>query len=132
MRLEKGDKEGSWFARFPRNDRLGCCYNPSVMLANLGNIDFRPCLNLWAVVEYVTKYATKAQKGSKRLAEVLRLAVDQVCKYESEGSGVDLLRKSLQKVYSRTLGDRDFSIFEVVHLGLRLLLHLHGWRSHRI
>ena len=42
----------------------------------MGNIDFRPCLNLWAVVEYVTKYATKAPKGSQRLGEVLRVAMD--------------------------------------------------------
>ena len=122
MHLVKGDKEGSWFARFPRNDRLCCCYNVGVLLANLGNIDFRPCLNLWAVVEYVTKYATKAPKGSQRLGEVLRVAVDQVCKYEPEHQGTDLLRRSLQKVFARTLGERDFGIFEAVHLGLRLPL----------
>ena len=56
------------------------------------------------------------------MAEVLHAAVDEVCKYEPENEGVDLLRKALQKVYSRTLGDRDYGIFEVVHLGLRLPL----------
>ena len=90
------------------------------MLANLGNVDWRPCLNLWAVVEYVTKYATKAPKGSRRLGEVLQSAVDEVCKYEQEGTGVDLLRQSLKKVFARTLGDRDFTLFEAVHLGLGL------------
>ena len=81
------------------------------MLANLGNVDFRPCLNLCAVAEYITKYATKAPKGSKRLGEVLKGAVEEVCKYGKEEPGVDLLRQSLQKVFSRTLGDRDFSFF---------------------
>ncbi len=95
MRLDKGEKLGSWFARFPRNDRLCCNYEAHVLVDNRGNIDWRPCMNLWAVCEYVTKYATKAPNGSKRLGEVLRAAVDEVCKYEPEGDGVDLLRKSL-------------------------------------
>ena len=35
---------------------------------------------------------------------------------------MDLLRRSLQKVLARTIGDRDCGIFEAVHLGLRLPL----------
>ena len=122
MRLDKGDKMGSWFARFPRNGWLCCNHEAHVLLDNLGNIDWRPCMNLWAVCEYVTKYATKAPKGTKRLDEVLRTAVDEVCKYEPDNEGVDMLRKSLQKVFAKTLGDRDYGIFEAVHVGLRLPL----------
>ena len=54
MVIEKGDREGQWHARFPRNDRLCCNYEPHVLLANMGNIDWRRVLNLWAVVQYVT------------------------------------------------------------------------------
>ena len=46
--------------------------------------------------------------------------MDEVCKYGKEGAEVDLLRQSLQKVFARTLGDRDFTLFEAVHLGLGL------------
>ena len=70
MHLVKGDRLGSWHARFPRNDALCCSYEPHILLSNLSNIDFRPCLNLWAVVEYITKYATKAPEGSRRLGGV--------------------------------------------------------------
>ena len=122
MRLEKGESEGSWFARFPRNDALCCSYEAHVLLDNLGNVDWRPCLNLWAVVEYVTKYAMKAPKGSKRLGEVLKDAVHEVCTYVPENKGMDLLKRSLQKFYARTLGGRDFGLWEAVHLGLRLPL----------
>ena len=80
VELETGDREGQWQARFPRNDQLVCSYEPHVLLANVGNIDWRPMLNLWAVVEYVTKYATKAPGKSKSLREVLRQTVDEVCK----------------------------------------------------
>ena len=54
--------------------------------------------------------------------EVLRVAVGEVCKYEPYNEGVDMLRKSLQKVFAETLGDRDSGIFEAVHVGLRLPL----------
>ncbi len=71
MRLEKVEgREGQWAARFPRNDGLCCMYEAHILLANLGNVDWRPILNLWAVMEYVTKYATKAQKGSRGVGEV--------------------------------------------------------------
>ena len=118
--LERGERKGSWFARFPRNDELCCSHEVHLMLANLGNLDWRPCLNLWAVVEYITKYAMKAASGSRQLADVLRDVIDEVCKYTEEGEGVDYLRKSLQKFYSRTLGERSYGIFEAVHLGLQL------------
>ena len=62
----------------------------------------------------MTKYATKAPKGARKLGEVLKGAVDEVCKYSKEGEGVDLLRQCLRKVFARTLGDRDFSLFETV------------------
>ena len=75
MVMEKGDREGQWHAHFPRNDRLCCSYEAHILLANMGNIDWRPVLNLWAIVQYVIKYATKAPKGSRGLREVLDLSL---------------------------------------------------------
>ncbi len=123
-RFVQGDKPGSWFLRMPRNDHLVGSYEPHVLLANLGNVDWRPMLNLWAVVEYVTKYAMKAPKGSRSMGELLREVVKEVCQYAPEDAGGDLFRASLQKVYSRTIGGRDYGIFEAVHLGLGLPLIL--------
>ena len=120
MMLEKGDREGQWHAKFPRNDRLCCSYDPHILLANMGNIDWRPVLNLWAVVQYVTKYATKAPTGSKKLNEVLKDAVDEVCAYVPEGEGADFLRRSIRKFFARTLGERDYHAYEAVQLGLQL------------
>jgi hypothetical protein len=122
MRLERGEKEAQWFARFARNDELCCNYEAHVLLANMGNVDWRPCLNLWAVVQYVTKYATKAPKGSRRLHDLLKDAVDEVCTYLPEGEGNDFLRRSIQKFFARTMGERDFHAFEAVQLGLQLPL----------
>ena len=118
--MEKGDQPGSWFLRLPRNDPLVCSYEPHVLLANLGNVDWRPMLNLWAVVEYVSKYATKSPKGSKPVGELLREVVREVCWYAPDGEAGDLFRASLQKFYARTVGGRDYGIFEAMHLGLGL------------
>ena len=107
MIMERGEREGQWHARFPRNDRLCCSSEAHVLRANMWNVDWRPVLNLWAVVQYVTKYATKAPKGSRRLNEVLKDAVDEVCTYVPEGEGADFLRRSIQKFFARTLGERD-------------------------
>jgi len=117
--LQKGEREGQWSIRFPRNDGLCCSYDPHLLLCNMGNIDWRPCLNLWAVCEYITKYATKAPKGSRKLGVVVREVMDEVCRYGKEG-GDDLLKRTCQKVFARTLGDRDFGIYEAVYLGLNL------------
>ena len=122
--LIRGDREGQWHLRFPRNDQLVGSYEAHVLLANLGNIDWRPMMNIWAVVEYVTKYAMKAPGGSKPMREVLREAVDEVCKYSREGDPLDLMRQGLQKFYSKALGGRDYGIAEAVHLGLGLPLVL--------
>ena len=105
---------------FPRNDELCCSCKEHILLANLGNVDWRPCLNLWAVVQYVTKYAMKAPKGTRRVHEVLKDAVDEVCRYVPEGEGTDLLRRSIQKFFSRMLGERDFHAYEAIQLGMRL------------
>ena len=120
MIMDKGDREGQWHAQFPRNDRLCCSYEEHVLLANMGNIDWRPVLNLWAVTEYVTKYAAKAPKGSRRINDVLKDAVDEVFTYVPEGEGADLLRRSIQKFFAQVLGERDYHLYEAVPLGLQL------------
>ena len=50
-----------------RNDSLLNLFEEHLFLANGGNIGWRALLNLWAVLEYLTKYANKAGKGSASL-----------------------------------------------------------------
>ena len=95
---------------------LCCSYEPHVLLANVGNVDWRPMSNPWAVVAYVTKYAMQAPGKSKSMKEVLRQCIDGVSKYIKLGT--PLMWKNLQKVYTKMLGCRDYGIFEAVHLGL--------------
>ncbi len=79
-------------------------------------------MHLHAVIEYVSKYATKAREGSKKLHEILRAAAQEVCKYASPDESGCFLKLALQKFYSKTLGERDYGIFEATYLGMRLPL----------
>ena len=40
--------------------------------------------------------------------------------YEREDGHVDLWRRTIQKFYNRVIGNRDYTLFEVVRYGIRL------------
>ena len=103
-----------------RNDGLINNFEEHLLLANVGNIDWRPLLNLWAVLEYLTKYTAKAGKGSKHLGRLFEDVLDKVAQFEMEDGMHDLWRRTIMKFYNKILGDRDYSLFEVAHFGLRL------------
>ena len=91
-----------------------------MLLCNLGNIDWRALINLWSVLDYLTKYATKSGKGSRNLNTLFDEVLQKMYKYETEDGMTDLWRRSIMKIYSHILGDREYSLLEVMHYGLRL------------
>ena len=95
--LVKGDREGQWHLCNPHNNQLCCTYEDHVLLANL-----------WAVVQYISKYATKAPKGSRHLEQVLSDAVDDVCRYLPKEH--DLVRRSIQRFFARPLGEQTEAV----------------------
>ena len=54
-----------------RNDTLINNFEEHLLLLNLGNIDWRALLNLWAVLEYLTKCNAKAGKVSQSFKKTL-------------------------------------------------------------
>ncbi len=103
-----------------RNDALINNFETHMLLLNLGNIDWRALLNLWSVLEYLTKYTTKGGKGSRNLAKVFDEVLTAVKSHEEEDGVHDLWRRTIMKFYSKVIGDREYSLFETVHFGLRL------------
>ncbi len=87
---------------------------------HLGNIDWRPLINLWSVLEYLTKYTAKVGKATKHLGKLMEDVVNTVCEFVPEDGQNDLWRRTIMKFYTRLLGNRDYSLFEVAHFGLRL------------
>ena len=103
-----------------RNDPLLNGFEAHLLLANLGNIDWRALLNLWAVLEYLTKYTAKAGKGSVSFKKTFLNVTEAIDEFEKDDGLKDLWRTAIMKFYSRVLGDRDYSLLESMHFGLRL------------
>ena len=103
-----------------RNDSLINPFEGHIFLCNVGNVDWRALLDLWAVLEYLTKYAAKAGKGSASIASMFQSAVQVVDNYEKEDGLHDLWRRAIMKFYSKAIGCRDYTLLETVHYGLRL------------
>ena len=103
-----------------RNDPLINSFETHLLLANLGNIDWRPLINLWSVLEYLTKYTAKSGKSTRQLGNLFEDVLKDVELYEREDGHVDLWRRTIQKFYNRVIGNRDYTLFEVVRYGIRL------------
>ena len=103
-----------------RNDPLLNNFEEHLLLMNLGNIDWRPLLNPWAVLEYLTRYNAKSGKGSRSIGIVLEEVVKRLLDWEPEDGLKDLWKTTIMKFYSKLIGGRDYTLFEVVHFGLRL------------
>ena len=101
-----------------RNDPLINAYEAHLLLANLGNVDFRPLVNLWSVLEYLTKYASKGLKTSKSLSHLFDDVLQKVCTFDLDGK--DLWKRTISKFYNQTLGSRDYTLFEVTRSALKL------------
>ena len=91
-----------------------------LLLANLGNIDWRPLINLWSVLEYLTKYTAKSGKGSLHFGKLFEEVIENIMVHDEEDGCKDLWRKTVMKFYNKLIGGRDYSIFEVLHFGLKL------------
>ena len=50
-----------------------------------------------------------------------------MCEFEQEDGVHDLWRRTIMKFYSKLIGNRDYTLFEVVHFGLRLPGVLHSF-----
>ena len=93
-----------------RNDPLINSFEAHLLLANLGNIDWRPLINLWSVLEYLTKYTAKSGKSTKQLSTVFENVLEDVNQYEHKDGHTDLWRRTISKFYNRILGNRVRSL----------------------
>ena len=90
-----------------RNDALFNSCEEHILLANLGNVDWRPLINLWAVLTYLTKYCGKAGAGTRHLTSLFDSVLADICQYEREDGQLDLWRRTIMKFYNRIVVDRD-------------------------
>ena len=80
-----------------RNDTLLNNFEAHMLLMNLGNIDWRALLNLWSVLDYLTKYAGKPGQGSVHLGVLFDEVLKKLNQYEEEDGIHDLWRRTIMK-----------------------------------
>ena len=98
-----------------RNDRLMNPYNAAMILGWRANIDLKPVLNKEAAINYIAKYASKAEKQAPAFPELLAGIVNEM---EREGTATLACTKMLNKM----LGERTYSAQETAHLLLGIPL----------
>ena len=81
------------------------------------NCDIQVVIDHYACVEYLTKYAAKGEPKSPAVNQLFKSVIQK-----STGSCADS-QKILKQVAMKSLGERDFSAQETMHLLLSLKLH---------
>jgi hypothetical protein len=78
------------------------------------NVDFRPLIDHISAVEYATKYASKAEKGSKALEKLISTALSRTSEQTDDTSARALFASFLVQ----QVGGRDWSAQEVGHVAM--------------
>jgi hypothetical protein len=90
-------------------------YNVAMILGWRANIDLKPVLSKEAAINYIAKYASKAEKEAPAFPELLAGVVN-----EMEGEGTAQL--ACKKMLNKMLGERTYSAQETAHLLLGIPL----------
>lgn len=108
-----------WKVHLGMNDPLLNTVNLWQMAAHRANVDFRPLFDHHTAIEYSTKYATKAEKGSNAMEAVFSHAIARASKnYDDDATALHAYASFLVQ----TVGARDWSSQEVGHC-------FYGWKT---
>ena len=104
-----------WRLYLPMNDPLRNSVNHWQALAQRSNVDFQPLIDHFAALEYVTKYAAKAEKGSGSFDAVLSSVLSRS---EEQMPADSSARRVYGAVLSQVVGGRNWSAQEVGHVNM--------------
>lgn len=111
--VERNGGHFRWKVHLGMNDPLMNTVNLWQIAAHRANVDFRPLFDHHTAIEYSTKYATKAEKGSNAIEAVFAHAVSRASNnYDDDASAVHAYASFLVQ----TVGGRDWSSQEVGHV----------------
>lgn len=92
-----------------RNDPYLNAYNPAMILAWRANIDVKPVLSSDAALNYIAKYASKAEQDAPEFHEMLATIARDL---NDNGT----VESACQKLLNKMLGERAYPAQEVAHL----------------
>ena len=81
----------------------------------MANTDIQPPTSLWAVLAYVAKYVSKPETKSKSYTDLQGI----ILLYTNERA---LLLSFVSKMLNKLIGERDWSVQEVLYILLQLLV----------
>lgn len=115
-----------WRLYLPVNDPLMNMVNTFQTISQRANCDFRPLIDHFSAVEYATKYASKAEKGSKALDKLVSNAMSRAAERADDG---DSCRSLFASFLAMQVGGRDWSAQEVGHVqrGHRTVVASHNF-----
>ena len=111
------EEDGELHVCTSRNDPLINSFNPVQLSGWRGNVDMQYCISRNRVIQYLSKYAAKAEPRSQSLKEIYSSIVRGL----QEG---DKSLKAVQKLLINSVGERDYSAQETCHLLLQLPLYM--------
>ena len=111
----RADSKGRLRFEPQRNDRLMNPYNVPMILGWRANIDLKPVLSKEAAINYIAKYASKAEKQAPAFSELLAGIVNEM-------DGESTAQSACQKMLNKMLGERTYSAQETAHLLLGIPL----------
>ena len=95
----------------PLNDPLMNSVNTYQVFTQRSNCDFTPLVDHFSSVEYSTKYASKAEQGSKAYSAMFAEALNRCKDKDKDESASGVFASMLVQV----VGGRDWSAQEVAH-----------------
>lgn len=104
-----------------RNDPLINPHNRLQLQGWRANVDLKPILSIHAALQYISKYASKAEPQSMAYSEILSHILNK-------SNPNDPFHTSVQKLLLRSVAERDFSAQETCHLLVGIPLY-HSSRS---
>ena len=110
---ERTESGVRWRLYTPMNDPLRNGVNQWQAIAHGSNVDFQPLIDHFSALDYITKYAAKAEKGSKSFDEVLSSVLSRTNLEDSDSA-----TRVYAAVLSQQIGGRNWSAQEVGHVNM--------------
>ena len=85
------------------------------------NVDCQPVVSRHAVLKYIAKYASKAEKRSESYQDMLT-------RISNSGASEDSALSAYRRFLAETLVDRDIGAQETCHMLLKLPLVICSWK----
>ena len=99
-----------------RNDPRLNSHHPTQLMGWRANCDIQLIIDHHAHIEYLSKYAAKGEPRSPILKNTFNAVMKNASSFNNP-------HKVIKKIMMRTLGERDFSAQETMHLLLSLKMY---------